>query len=677
MRYLNKIVFINSATIPHAEVQLDGNIHFIGTQGVGKSTVLRAILFFYNADSRKLGIPHGPTVKSFVDFYLKYADSYIVYEVVRETGAYCVVAFRAQNRVCFRFIDTSYKHELFISDAGNAYNNWDAIRENLDKHRVNVSSLVNSYDQYRDILYGNYLAKKEFKKYSLLEAKQYKNIYRTIQNVFLNTKLDANEIKQTIISSMEEEEIAIDLDQYNHHLKGFEAELNDIKQFRFPSVQKQARDAIQMLSAIRHLDREQIELVGQLQFRLELIGKEKPQINEKRGQLNVNLEAEIQKRNYEKELHNKRIGKINESISQLNGKLKDAAKQKMHYAKLNIEELLMRVAANDDKRAELESLQAERSLLTQQYSSIAGKYDALLKEKDALLTKFINQKDAQKVEIQKYEAKFIANLNAKYEKLFKTLENEHAISIADQEEQLGLDTDNIHKLEKEKLTLKHTGFYADEIREVKATINESDLKIKEEQNNIQSYNQQIESLQNKWKYEKVDAARNNEIKTEAIQVKQKQAEKEKAEIQDKIQKSKDSLYGWLNENKPGWEHTVGKVIDDALLFTAGLSPKLQNASETIYGVRVNLDEVERNVKTIDDYNFELERLSKFIEQCQTDLQAATTLFSKELENIQKRNLPKIRDLKEQVRVADYHCKQLLRKIETATLEHDRLMENAK
>jgi ABC-type phosphate/phosphonate transport system ATPase subunit len=31
-------------------------VHLIGTQGVGKSTLLRAILFFYNANKSKLGI---------------------------------------------------------------------------------------------------------------------------------------------------------------------------------------------------------------------------------------------------------------------------------------------------------------------------------------------------------------------------------------------------------------------------------------------------------------------------------------------------------------------------------------------------------------------------------------------------------------------------------------------
>lgn len=98
MRYLNKIIFLNSAHIPYAEVKLDGNVHFIGTQGVGKSTLLRAILFFYNADKLRLGIPKEK--KSFDAFYFPYANSYIIYEVMRENGAYCVVAANPRDG-CF------------------------------------------------------------------------------------------------------------------------------------------------------------------------------------------------------------------------------------------------------------------------------------------------------------------------------------------------------------------------------------------------------------------------------------------------------------------------------------------------------------------------------------------------------------------------------------------------
>ena len=74
MRHLNKIIFLNSANIPYAEVLLDGNVHFAGTQGVGKSTVLRALLFFYNADKMRLGIQTGQ--KSFEEFYFKFSKSH-------------------------------------------------------------------------------------------------------------------------------------------------------------------------------------------------------------------------------------------------------------------------------------------------------------------------------------------------------------------------------------------------------------------------------------------------------------------------------------------------------------------------------------------------------------------------------------------------------------------------
>ena len=88
MRYLNKIIFINSAQIKYAEINLDGNVHFIGTQGVGKSTLLRAILFFYNADTTKLGIPKEK--KSYTDYYFENPNSYIIYEVVRNEEKFCI-----------------------------------------------------------------------------------------------------------------------------------------------------------------------------------------------------------------------------------------------------------------------------------------------------------------------------------------------------------------------------------------------------------------------------------------------------------------------------------------------------------------------------------------------------------------------------------------------------------
>ena len=70
------------------------------------------------------------------------------------------------------------------------------------------------------------MKKPEFKKYALIESKQYKNIPRTIQNVLLNTNLEAKFIKDTIINSLNEEEFVIDIENYSkNHLRDFETQI--------------------------------------------------------------------------------------------------------------------------------------------------------------------------------------------------------------------------------------------------------------------------------------------------------------------------------------------------------------------------------------------------------------------------------------------------------------------
>ena len=181
MRALRKIIFVNSAHIRYAEVRLDGNVHFIGTQGVGKSTLLRAILFFYNADKLHLGIPKE--MKSYDEFYLPHANSYIVYEVEHEHGPFCVLTFRSSGRACYRFIDAAYCKEWLIDNKGDVTADSKVIRERLGG--ASMSKIIDRYEQYRDILYGNRQAVgKEFARFQLMESNRYQNIPRSIQNVF-------------------------------------------------------------------------------------------------------------------------------------------------------------------------------------------------------------------------------------------------------------------------------------------------------------------------------------------------------------------------------------------------------------------------------------------------------------------------------------------------------------
>ena len=113
MRYLNKIIFINSASVKYAEIGLDGNVHLIGTQGVGKSTLLRAILFFYNANKSKLGISREK--KRYDDYYLEYENSYIIYEVVKDNIPFCVLSYKVNGKVVPTVKASNFKVEFGLN----------------------------------------------------------------------------------------------------------------------------------------------------------------------------------------------------------------------------------------------------------------------------------------------------------------------------------------------------------------------------------------------------------------------------------------------------------------------------------------------------------------------------------------------------------------------------------
>ena len=62
-----------------------------------------------------------------------------------------------------------------------------------------------------------------------------------------------------------------------------------------------------------------------------------------------------------------------------------------------------------------------------------------------------------------------------------------------------------------------------------------------------------------------------------------------------------SLIVCITLNKPGWESNVGKVLDeDAVLYNTALNPQMSTPSDSIYGIRIDVDNIEKTVKTPDE-----------------------------------------------------------------------------
>jgi hypothetical protein len=612
MRYLNKIIFLNSAHIPYAEVKLDGNVHFIGTQGVGKSTLLRALLFFYNADKLRLGIPKEK--KSFDAFYFPYPNSYIVYEVMHENGAYCVLALKNQGRVMFRFIDAPFDSKWFIDEHKQVYGEWNQIREQVGK-KHDVSSLVSSYEMYRDIIFGNNRRQEllPFRKYAIVESAKYQNIPRTIQNVFLNTKLDADFIKNTIIRSMSDEDNSIDLNFYREQIKEFEQEYKDVslwtKKEKNGEVQVR-RMADKVIDAYRTLLNNR-RLIGEGRRELnyaervaqELLPQYRLDIQESEAECNrvYRLISE------EQEKYGKERDKLSRELGVLDAQLKKTAAKRKYYEEIHIEDILQRVEQETIIEEERKRQVAMKAELEKSYQNVVDKYKALLEQLDMDLRAFRNSKTTL---LNEHQAALVTQKETLLQELRKAemetreVFREKTSSVDEMIAQLVHDETAL-KIQKAKVA--HENPFAREMETNEKEFAEFTARRFQVETEIKEVELRIETLRQ-------EAEKELEIADLKYQASLDEPKKQKADVEDEIRKiqnlldkSKGSFSEWLDQNRKGWQENIGKVVDEeTILYNDVLNPQLvadssalssSSSAASLYGVNINLTAVERKFRT--------------------------------------------------------------------------------
>lgn len=690
MRYLNKIIFLNSAHIPYAEVKLDGNVHFIGTQGVGKSTLLRALLFFYNADKLRLGIPKEK--KSFDAFYFPYPNSYIVYEVMRENGAYCVLALKNQGRVMYRFIDAPFDSKWFIDEHKQVYGEWTKIREQVGK-KHDVSLLVSSYEMYRDIIFGNNRRQEllPFRKYAIVESAKYQNIPRTIQNVFLNTKLDADFIKNTIIRSMSDEDNCIDLNFYREQIKEFEQEYKDVSLWTKKEkngevlVRRMADKVIDayrtLLNNRRRISEGRKELNYAERVAQELLPQYRLDIQESEAECNrVNrLISE------EQEKYGKERDKLSRELGVLDDKLKTTAAKRKYYEEIHIEDILQRVEQEtiiEDERKRQVAMKAE---LEKSYQNVVDKYKALLEQFDMDLRAFRNSKTTL---LNEHQAALVTQKETLLQELRKAemetreVFREKTLSVDEMIAQL-VHEETALKIQKAKVA--HENPFAQEMETNEkefAEFTTRQIQVETEKREVEL---RIETLRQ-------EAEKELEIAELKYQASLDEPKKQKADVeaeirkyQNLLEKSKGSFSEWLDQNRKGWQENIGKVVDEeTILYNNVLNPQLvvdssssSSSSASLYGVSINLAAVERKFRTpkeLKDQLAEKEQLRADIIKLLDDLQ---NRHEEDNKNLKGKYLLQIRKLNESLYAKKAEIQllpQTEKKLKTQALELEKRLE---
>lgn len=521
MKFLNKIAFINSAdkSLKYAEVNLDGNVHFIGTQGVGKSTLLRAILFFYNADKQKLGIPREK--KTFDEYYFPFQNSYIVFEIQTDNAPFCVLAFKSQGRVAFRFFDSAFDKNFFIDSEGRAYESWDKTREAFGKD-TGYTRIIHSYEEYRNILYGNNKGlPSEFRKYSLLESKQFQNISRTITNVFLNANLSAEFVKETIIKSVNEEEIKIDLTTYSQtHLKDFETNLNDIKKWTDRNrngenqVEKQADNVSTLYSALKYLEKKKAELASQIGWALNNVKEQQPKVKE---QLSVEELKRDKAKSKLKELDSvfdKKKEKIQEQIGKFKSKIDDIKTKRDEYAAMKIDSILKRVSKKISLDLEKKNLLGEKEILTSRFLEIKQRNEALLKQLANQLKEFENSKQTERHSAKENLLHFKEELTKQYDLIYEEIRTQHKQELEVANSLVNEKNKAITENRIKRSEIKNKRFYEKEIEECNSSIVNLNSAILKADNAILQATEKSKNIQKEWLLEETGIKEDTKRKVE-------------------------------------------------------------------------------------------------------------------------------------------------------------------
>lgn len=682
MRYLNKIIFINSAHVPYAEIKLDGNVHFIGTQGVGKSTLLRSILFFYNVDKSKLGIKTQAGQKGYDEFYLPHQNSYIIYEVCRETGKFFVMTFLSHGRTAFRIVDCAFDKGFFVEEDGSVRYEWGRISEQIGT-RVFKSNIIRGYEEFRDIIYGNsQQVAKELRRFSLMESTKYRQVPLTIQNIFLNQSLESRVIKDTIIDSMDFASDDIDLNRYREELKSFRQQYDDI--WKWYKVEKNgkvrvkvdAEAVIEKYTNYEYVRKLITELCGQLNYALERDTNRLPHLAEQETSCHQELSRQRRLLGEENDKFTKERDGLKGSEAIIDDFLKKLKEKRQHYAEIGIERIAERIGKEGELKIQKQSLSHQEETLTSKNQSVKSKYDTLIQDVENQLQSYkiqcqqrINKLDGQHLQaesrLQTETGEQTEAIRGKYEQKLK--ENQTQLDEARQ-------TKNDLILQQQRV--KQSNPYQEEMDEQERRLkelNDKQLKLYQESSGKQ---QEIDRILNETAIHHKDLETVCEKEIAAIENEIKQINTEIGKVTDMLSRQKGSLIEWLGENVNDWEENIGRVLDeDAVLYNTSLNPQFVGSSDGIYGVQIETANIEKTIKTPEELKAQKASMEQKIEELNKKIALRKQQLEADIAELERKPNVRLKQLRMEKMNVDAEYNQIPRRIELLQKEQSASLES--
>lgn len=177
----------------------------------------------------------------------------------------------------------------------------------------------------------------------------------------------------------------------------------------------------------------------------------------------------------------------------------------------------------------------------------------------------------------------------------------------------------------------------DDIKLVKEQLQQLDINEKANEEQQKTVRIQIEKLTNEFEMKEAELKQASLQEQKRLEDNRAICRNEIARINDLLSHLDDSLYHWLCKNAEGWEDTIGKVVDEErILYAQGLEPTLDYKTDNLFGVKLNLENIEPTHRTPDEYRAEKKKLEERLQLLNRQLSQLPITLQEEISKLGKK-----------------------------------------
>ncbi len=621
---LKKIYLIKSAGYEFNEIDLSKNTLLLGESGVGKTTIMRAVLFFYTMDySDSILNLTSDTKKSFNDWYFREHNSHLVYEYTKGSSRFLFVVSKS-GKLHYSFIDMTNASfdvkELFIDE--NRPVNLEKLNEKVQK--ANLPNYHTSIkERYINTFHKKDINTKKIKQesnvdFSLFESVKYTREYaKTLSNIFMASKVNSTSIKNSIVSLVENAAVKIDLNEIKLNLDEYVKHKDEIVKFeqKIPNIEELSKKYHKY-----HSDRKRFkEKANELEALRSQVSQRMQELKLKVEKVEEQQSTQTRSYEIEKSKIDEKIDTSFKEVTEQNKELRELEAKSKAYESKNIERLVDEYKKDKEYKSQLETNQEKYRALTSKFETIKEKYQKIQEH-------LKKSSDEQILDLKSKSVEFRDEMGSKKVELLESKENKikletqkYVDEVIELEVNSKEKSEEFNKIREEQAEIKHFIFNKEEILKYEEQIKTYDKALLDTQKSLndnsfemQKVTQQIDEIAKNLKDSSQRLDRETKEKKEDLF-------KQKRLVEEKLDFDKDNLYGYINRNSiKSAKKLVTYLKDEVLFSTKPFTVKEDENSSSIFGLNIEFEEEFENFYKLSTLQKELKLIKDSIKQLNKD-----------------------------------------------------------